>query len=569
MVALPGMPTVLADSGSKVSHTLTNGAYAIVANAGTGGLVQAFDNGTFRWDESYSFYAVANSGYYFVRWDYSQTPQNSYHVGDMELVIHTSSAFKRNYSATAVFASHSPLFTVTFKDDQGTILKIQQVASGTNATPPADPVKAGYTFTGWTGNYANVTNDRIITATYSIETHAISFDSQGGSAVGGVTVNYGSLLAAPAGPVRTGYTFSGWYREMGCVNAWNFATDVVTSNTALYAKWTINSYTVTFKDWDESVLKTQTVEYHADAAPPANPGRAGYTFTGWTGNYTHVAADTTVTAGYDAVLYIVSFDSQGGSAVGSATAYYDSKIAEPVEPEQESEIFSGWYKEADCTNAWNFASDTVTSNRTLYAKWTEEMHEVSFDSQGGSAVGSMTVECESTIPAPADPVRAGYTFGGWYREPGCVSAWNFADDTLTSNIALYAKWTALPITDLPNTYTLFTGGRVAWDPQPSGGTWNWDESFFLATYNATATFIAQKAGTSVLTYTINGVSQTIIVTIESSNLPLTGQDFTLVIVLACFSGALMIAALWMGRFSLEKKSGENNKSDKQISKADG
>ena len=47
-----------------------------------------------------------------------------------------------------------------------------------------------------------------------------------------------STIAAPANPVREGYTFSGWYKEAACTNAWNFATDVVTAPITLYAKWT-------------------------------------------------------------------------------------------------------------------------------------------------------------------------------------------------------------------------------------------------------------------------------------------------------------------------------------------
>ena len=58
------------------------------------------------------------------------------------------------------------------------------------------------------------------------------------------------------------------------------------------------SYTVTFKDWDETILKTQTVASGGSATPPPNPTRDGYTFSGWSGNYTNVTADVDIKAQY-------------------------------------------------------------------------------------------------------------------------------------------------------------------------------------------------------------------------------------------------------------------------------
>ena len=58
------------------------------------------------------------------------------------------------------------------------------------------------------------------------------------------------------------------------------------------------TYTVTFQDWDGTELKTETVNEGEDATPPANPTRDGYTFNGWSGNYTNVHANETVIATY-------------------------------------------------------------------------------------------------------------------------------------------------------------------------------------------------------------------------------------------------------------------------------
>lgn len=62
------------------------------------------------------------------------------------------------------------------------------------------------------------------------------------------------------------------------------------------------TYTVTFKDWDGTVLKTQTVEEGSSATPPSNPSREGYIFTGWDKSYSNITANTVITALYTEVL---------------------------------------------------------------------------------------------------------------------------------------------------------------------------------------------------------------------------------------------------------------------------
>jgi len=68
----------------------------------------------------------------------------------------------------------------------------------------------------------------------------VTFDSQGGSAVEALTnVAEGSIINEPVAPVKEGFAFDGWYKEIDCINAWNFSADKVTGDTTLYAKWNI------------------------------------------------------------------------------------------------------------------------------------------------------------------------------------------------------------------------------------------------------------------------------------------------------------------------------------------
>ncbi len=65
---------------------------------------------------------------------------------------------------------------------------------------------------------------------------------------------------------------------------------------------------------------------------------------------------------------------------------------------------------------------------------------VTFDSQGGSAVAAQTVKQDGKVTMPDTPTKEGYTFGGWYRDAECETAWTFDLDTVDENMTLYARW---------------------------------------------------------------------------------------------------------------------------------
>ncbi|MCE5202752.1 MAG: cell wall-binding repeat-containing protein, partial [Actinomycetia bacterium] len=150
-----------------------------------------------------------------------------------------------------------------------------------------------------------VTADMTLYAKWTVNSYTVTFNANGGSAVAPVTVAYNGLVTEPADPTKTGSTFAGWYADAALTDAWDFAADTVTADMTLYAKWTVNSYTVTFKDWDGTVLETQTVAYGGAATAPAPPSRTGYTFAGWDTEFSNITTDLTVTATYtfDAVVW--------------------------------------------------------------------------------------------------------------------------------------------------------------------------------------------------------------------------------------------------------------------------
>ena len=78
-----------------------------------------------------------------------------------------------------------------------------------------------------------------------------------------------------------------------------------------------------------------------------------------------------VTNAVNAPIYTVTFESNGGTTVSAITVESGNTITEPTAPTKDGYTFEGWYKETGLTNKWNFGTDKVTGNITLYARWVE------------------------------------------------------------------------------------------------------------------------------------------------------------------------------------------------------
>lgn len=77
----------------------------------------------------------------------------------------------------------------------------------------------------------------------------------------------------------------------------------------------------------------------------------------------------------------------------------------------------------------------------------EDLYIVDFDTLGGSEVGGVSVEDGALVDPPPKPIRDGYEFTGWYKEPNCTSKWRFDTDTVTADMVLYAGWNAVRVDD--------------------------------------------------------------------------------------------------------------------------
>jgi uncharacterized repeat protein (TIGR02543 family) len=409
-------------------------------------------------------------------------------------------------AATTALLFNTTTFVPTAEALSSTLLL--RVPSGTAGFPTTD-------FYGVTRSFPSAAGAVAATGAFTV-----TYNLQYGNNTNVIKVAENALLTAPApAPIRTGYTFGGWYREAALATAWNFATDAVTANVTLYAKWTATLYTVTFSTNEGSAVTPLQVAYGGTVIEPSPaPTRTDYNFGGWyrddatfntpwnfatdvvMGNVTLYARWIEVST-----ACTVTFNANGGSTVASVTVASGEKVSAPTPaPTKSGYTFGGWYKEAALTTAWSFTTDVVTANITLYAKWTEAVvvtHTVTFNANNGSAVTSATVTAGNKVSAPTPtPTKSGYTFGGWYRDDVTFSTlWSFATDVVNANLTLYAKWIDASIPTSTVTFnanngsaatsiTVATGDKVSepTTPTKSGytfGGWYRDDVTFNTLWN--------------------------------------------------------------------------------------
>jgi uncharacterized repeat protein (TIGR02543 family) len=218
------------------------------------------------------------------------------------------------------------------------------------------------------------------------KTWTVSFNADGGTpAPEPQTIPDGGYATEPAAMAKTDLKFEGWYKDAAFTTKWDFAQDTVSSDLTLYARW------VPFEADDQ----TWTVSFNADGGTPAPEPQ---------------------------------------------TVIDGAKVAEPAAMTKANKGFEGWYKDAAFTAQWDFAQDTVSSDITLYARWIP-MWTVSFNADGGTpAPVSQTVTDGGHATEPAAMAKEDRTFGGWYKDAAFTAQWDFAQDTVSSDLTLYARW---------------------------------------------------------------------------------------------------------------------------------
>lgn len=221
--------------------------------------------------------------------------------------------------------------------------------------------------------------------------YKVVFNTQGGTEVAPLTIEWGKKLSELPTTTREGYTFTDWYTDQACTNKYNVNTEIET-DLVLYAGWSVNQYTISF-----------------------STGVEGLTFDPITGNY------------------------------GSSFEVPDSS-----KMQRDYYIFDAWYYDADFKTKYSTTDKIPSKNSTLYANWIAYSITLKFDANDPDAVGSMNQEVIKESDSPKTiPVckftSEGKAFKGWSLTPDgeVVYTDGQALNHVEKNaeiITLYAQW---------------------------------------------------------------------------------------------------------------------------------
>lgn len=235
------------------------------------------------------------------------------------------------------------------------------------------------------------------------------------------------------------------------------ASGTATKNISLSVSVPAMTYTVTFVNGLGTTLKTQTVSYGGSATPPSNPTRTGYTFNGWSGTYTSVTSNRTITATWKANTYAVTYNANGGSGAPSAdTKTYGTTLTlSNTIPTREGYNFLGWATSSTGSVAYLAgASYTANAPLNLYAVW-ELANGKSSISLSLSAVklgGDLTVNISSMDASNTHTVVWTYGDESFTSHTECTESFTMKMDNAT-----FVEWLgenkAIDITVTVTTYS--------------------------------------------------------------------------------------------------------------------
>ena len=358
-------------------------------------------------------------------------------------------------------------YDVTFNlgYDGATPIEAQKVVENTRAIKPNDPERSGYEFGGWfkENTYTNefnfaldtISRDTVLYAKWNM-LYTISFNLgyEGASEIASQSLLAGASVTKPTDPTRSGYDFAGWFKENTYTNEYDYTTETVTANATIYAKW-IRISTVTYNPNYEGAENLTATTSMGIAENKVLADRDKYAFQSW---YLEAACtnefDFTTVLDSDITLYAkwiqigeteydVTFNLgyEGAPAIDAQKVAENTRATKPTDPTRSGYEFGGWYKEALCTNAFDFNTDTITANTTIYAKW-NKLYNVTFNLgyDGAPTIDTQNVVDGAKATKPTDPTRTGYDFAGWYKENTFTNEFNFNTEAITADTIIYAKW---------------------------------------------------------------------------------------------------------------------------------
>ena len=395
---------------------------------------------------------------------------------------------KDNLEVTPVYEKQK--FTVTFKDEDGTVLKEAVTEYGKTAVNPKNPTKLGYKFTGWDKDYKNVTSDLVVTATYELETYTITYKDEQGNIIEGLTpssytINDDASLELPALIEKEGYECLGWYEGNTRVVTF-FSADA--ENKVYVIKYKElekplelpSDCTFLFKNIKKVLHSSGTFYvYQPDFTGLTVPSTGA---TRWT--WTSLNPDVVTISAYSSISIASS-----GFAIIKATYIDDPSIV--------------GYAVVKATSEGVFISSIEEAN-------TKVEYEVTFTDEDGNVIDTQKVEEGKTATLPTPPAKPGYTFYGWSEAHYGISSNITLEPTYIEGESDFAGKTVSILGDSISTYKGYVpDGYSCFYPYPTADLKDVNQTWWMQTINKLGMSLLKNnsySGTCVSTGTGNNAT---------------------------------------------------------------
>ena len=366
------------------------------------------------------------------------------------------------------------------------------------------PTREGYTFGGWytdkslTQKWTGTLNGEFtIYAKWSINSYTLSFETFTGSNPEDIELKYNQDIPVIPNPSQKGHVFAGWYTDENFENAFNYK-QMPAKDVTLYAKWTVNQYTVKF--FVDNIFKSEVSVNYNSSVPaeslPENPSKKGYEFKGWKVDGADFTASTKVTdnidvhASFEIKKYNIKFVVDGVTTTREFE--FDSTISAITSPEKEGYTFNEWTiydEESDSHVPFSFQNKKMPDHDIeVHAAWTINKYSISFELLLGTGVENLyDIPFDSDIIISEVPTKTGHTFDGWYLDDQYNTEFNY-DKMPAKNLTLYAKW--VPI-NYKVTFVNYNGAELQSSELAYGSipTYKGEVPTKLATAEETFTFV--------------------------------------------------------------------------------
>lgn len=418
----------------------------------------------------------------FVRWDKNTA------VVESDMVV--EAVLRPIYYTVSVYAD----------DEFVGSAKIKHNEDATFINDLVIPEKEHYVIDGFIGETENIVKNGVIYVNYVPAEYTVTYMSEGATFGSTLTALYGESTPMPETfPIKAGYVFVGWYLDDAL---YNFNT-TLSGDITLTAKFTPiekPKYTVTFYDYNgEQYGGTQLISEGSSAIEPGHPLRPGYTFIGWSEDFSsvtgemkiyptykldsytvtvydyqgliatyeiqyggsvvvdsalvrtkvgyefigfdtslkNITGDTVINAKYRALTFAVKFYNDNSQpACGTQIIKYGESAKAP-KVSKDGYKFVGW-KNMDTGVMNDF--EVITNNSNYIAVYEVITYVVTYV-ENGVTIYTATVEHGKYAPMYSYE-KTGFVFGGWFTNETLETSFNFIT-TVESNVTLYAKWTEI------------------------------------------------------------------------------------------------------------------------------